>query len=190
MATVFRETLEFFGQIGIYDVVLPFLLIFTIVFAILEKSKVFGTVSSDGTTYTKKNLNAMFAFVTSFFVVGSAQLVAVINQAVSQIVLLLMLSILFMILAGSFNKDEEFFLQKGWNKLFMIIMFIGVVLIFTNALGWLDDAYFYVTAAWSGTTLSSIILILFIVLFIYWVTKDPGSKSSHSNGNGNGNGSH
>ena len=43
MASTFREVLLFFEQIGIYDVVLPFLLVFTIVFAILEKTKLFGT---------------------------------------------------------------------------------------------------------------------------------------------------
>ena len=42
--SVFRGIIEFFEKIGIYDVVLPFLLVFTIVFAILEKTKVFGTL--------------------------------------------------------------------------------------------------------------------------------------------------
>ena len=34
---------NFFGSGGIYDFFLPFLLIFTIIFAILEKVKLFGT---------------------------------------------------------------------------------------------------------------------------------------------------
>ena len=37
MANVFRDVIVFFGDIGIYDVVLPFLLVFTIIFAIFEK---------------------------------------------------------------------------------------------------------------------------------------------------------
>ena len=41
MATPFREILEFFTRIGVFDVVLPFLLVFTIVFALLERTKVF-----------------------------------------------------------------------------------------------------------------------------------------------------
>ena len=40
MASAFRDVINFFGEIGLYDVVLPFLLVFAIVFAILEKTKV------------------------------------------------------------------------------------------------------------------------------------------------------
>ena len=57
MVSTFRGVLEFFQDLGVYDVILPFLLIFTIVFAILEKARVFGTEEIDGTKYTKKNHN-------------------------------------------------------------------------------------------------------------------------------------
>ena len=43
MVSSFRETIIFFEELGVYDVILPFLLVFCIVFAILEKSKIFGT---------------------------------------------------------------------------------------------------------------------------------------------------
>ena len=77
--SVFRESLVFFDQVGLYDVVLPFLLVFTLVFGVLEKSKIFGTEkTADGKNgpYSRKNLNAMVAFCTAFFVVASAQLVS------------------------------------------------------------------------------------------------------------------
>ena len=38
MASVLGNTIEFFTRFGMFDVVLPFLLVFTIVFAILEKN--------------------------------------------------------------------------------------------------------------------------------------------------------
>ncbi len=40
--TVFRSAISFLNDIGLYDVVLPFLLVFTLVFAILEKTKLLG----------------------------------------------------------------------------------------------------------------------------------------------------
>ncbi len=173
MASVFRGTLAFFRDLGIYDVILPFLLVFTIVFAILEKTQIFGTEEVEGEEYTKKNLNAMFAFVTSFLVVGSAQLVSVINEVVANIVLLLLLSISFLILAGSFHKDEEFFLESGWNKTFMIIMFVGVLLIFLHALGWLQYVYNYVTLYWNSVTVASIILMALVIGLMVWMTRTP-----------------
>ena len=39
----FRGVLGFFAKIGVYDVLLPFLLVFTIVYAILDKSMILGT---------------------------------------------------------------------------------------------------------------------------------------------------
>nr|MBC8443979.1 hypothetical protein [Candidatus Woesearchaeota archaeon] len=104
MVSTFRGVLEFFQDLGVYDVILPFLLIFTIVFAILEKAKVFGTEEIDGTKYTKKNLNAMASFVISFLVIASSQLVEIITTVSSQMVILLLLSIFFLILIGSFYK--------------------------------------------------------------------------------------
>ena len=105
--STFRGIIEFFGQIGIYDVVLPFLLVFTIVFAILEKTKIFGVEKVGEAEYTKKNLNAMVAFVVAFLVVASTRLVAAINEAMARIVLLLLVSVSFLLLIGSFYSYKE-----------------------------------------------------------------------------------
>ena len=53
MVSPFREVIQFFDGIGLFDVVLPFLLVFTIVFAIFEKTKVLGTEEIEGHKYTK-----------------------------------------------------------------------------------------------------------------------------------------
>ena len=64
--TVLGNVVAFFDRLGVYDVVLPFLLVFTVVYGILERSKVFGTQGgNDGEEgSTKKNLNAMVAWKT------------------------------------------------------------------------------------------------------------------------------
>ena len=133
--SVFRGIIEFFEKIGIYDVVLPFLLVFTIVFAILEKTKVFGTVKIGDSTYTQKNLNAMTAFVIGFLVIASSKLVAIIADVSSQMVVLLLGSVFFLILVGTFYKEgEAVFLEKGWKSFFMVIMFLGLAVIFLQAI--------------------------------------------------------
>ena len=174
--SMFRGAIEFLAQIGIYDVVLPFLLTFTIVFAILEKTKVLGIERVEGKEYTKKNLNSMIAFVLAFFVVASTQLVSIINQTMGQVVLLLLLSISFLMLVGSFHADkkEGYFLEPGtWTySTFMIIMFAGIILVFLNAVGWLDLAYNYLKDHWDSNIVGVFVLILFIVLFMVFVTRD------------------
>ncbi|MBN2142403.1 hypothetical protein JW711_03665 [Candidatus Woesearchaeota archaeon] len=175
--SVFRGTLGFFMDLGIYDVVLPFLLVFTIVFAILEKTKAFGLEKIGDREYTRKNLNAMVAFVAAFFVVASAQLVAIVNEVLANTVLLLLVSICFLLLAGSFHKgDKEFALEGGWNTAFMVIMFIGIVLIFFNAVGWLPIIWEAIFYKFDSVTVSSIILIIAIVAFMWYITGGVGPK--------------
>ena len=81
--SVFRGGVEVLADIGVYDVVLPFLLVFTIVFAILEKTKVLGVDKIDGQEIGKKNLNSMIAFVVALLVIASTQIIGIINQVMS-----------------------------------------------------------------------------------------------------------
>ena len=177
--SVFRGVLIFFDKLGIYDVVLPFLLVFTIVFAIFEKTRILGSEEIEGKKYTKKNLNAIVAFVTSFLVVASTKLVAVINAAIANTVLLLMLVVLFLLLVGAFFKEGEgVFLEGRWRILFMTIMFIGIVLIFLNALGWLSPFWDFLKNHWETQWIASLILLIFVILFIYFITKDQKTTST------------
>ena len=71
--SVFRDVIDFFFQLGIYDVILPFLLIFTIVFAILEKTRVFGTedkMSAAGLSFFHKNQNPRARLQSLFYSFG------------------------------------------------------------------------------------------------------------------------
>ncbi len=167
---MFRGGLVFLEQIGVYDVVLPFLLTFTLVFALLEKTKILGVqkdpYSSDKTMHPKKNLNSMVAFVIAFFVIASSKLVELISKTVSQIFILILLAVMFMLVAGTFAKDEEFFLPPKLQKVFMWISFVVIILIFLNTIGWLESAYKFLSVHWSGQVVSSLILIVVIALFI------------------------
>lgn len=180
MASTFREALEFFDRIGIYDVVLPFLLVFTIVFAILEKTKVFGMEEIEGKKYTRKNLNAMVSFVIAFLVIASSKLVETITQVSSHMVILLLLAIFFLILVGAFYKEGEgVFLEGGWKTLFMIIMFVGIVVVFLNAIktesgeSWWEWFWDYLGAHWTSAGVASIILLIIILIFMYYIIYEP-----------------
>jgi hypothetical protein len=191
--SVFRDILAFFDTIGIFDVVLPFILVFTVVFAILEKTRIFGTEKMLGPTQEqmgsalpKKNLNAMVAFVMAFLVVASTQLVAIVNQALANVVILLLVSVCFLLLIGSFYKEtEEVFLEGTWRMVFMVIMFVGVVLIFLNAIrmedgtSWLEFLYNTVATGLDSVVVGSLILIGIVIFFIWLITKDkhvPAAK--------------
>ncbi len=177
---MFRGIIQFFDQIGIYDVVLPFILVFTIIYAILEKTRIFGTEEIDGTKYTKKNLNSMTAFTISFLVIASSKLVAIVTNVSAQMVVLLLAAVFFLLLIGVFYKEkEEVALEGRWRTLFMVIMFVGLLMIFLQAIPtksgqpWLEWFWQYITMHWSSTGVASIILMLGIVIFIWWIQSPP-----------------
>jgi uncharacterized membrane protein YfcA len=156
-------------------------------YAFLEKTAVYGREEEyeDGKKYmvTRKNLNAMTAFVTAFFVVASSQLVSIINQALSQTVLLLLLVFSFVLVAGAFHKEdrEGFYLRKGWKTTFLIITFIGILFIFLNALGWLDWAYTNLIRVWDSDAIAAIVLIIVLLLaMLYIVSGSSGKKKKKS----------
>jgi len=179
MASILGNVIGFLQKIGVYEVVLPFLLTFTIVFAILEKTKIFGSEEIEGKKYTKKNLNAMVAFVIGFLVIASSRLVEAITAVSANIIILLLLSVFFLMLVGTFFKsDEDVALEGTWRYIFMIIMFVGIVFIFLSAikteagLSWLEVFINWVSRFWTSTAVASIILIIGIIIFV-WIMASP-----------------
>ncbi len=178
-SSTFRAAIEFLQRAGVYDVILPFILVFTIVFAIFEKTKVFGTEHIEGKEYTRKNLNAMAAFVVALLVVGSAQIVEILNIVSAQVVVLLFASVFFLLLVGSFQKEEKgVFLTGGWKTAFMWIMFVGIIVIFLNGFGYLSTITDSVTSAGSSDVVGLIILAIILIFFVWFVVHDTHNMKS------------
>jgi len=175
--SVFRDTLLFLDGVGVYDVVLPLLLIFSIVFAILEKTRVFGLEKVGDKEVTRKNINAMVAFCTAFFVVASSQLVATINKLIADVSLIIVTFVMFMLMIGVFSSDKALALEGQWKKSFMVVALIALILIFFNALGWLLPAWAYLSMNWNSTFVATAALLGGMALFVYAVTKPSGSSS-------------
>lgn len=184
--STFRGVIDFFQTLGVYDVILPFLLIFSIVFAILEKTKVLGTEEAHGHKYTKKNLDAMVAFVIAFLVVASTKLVALINNFLANAITILVLIIMFLILVGAvFKGDEDGFLKDGPAKTaFMVIVGVVIVLIFLHSIptdegsDWLEAGWDWLMNNWSNNVGGSIILVIVVIAFMVFVTSGKDEKGS------------
>ena len=187
-STPFREVIDFFNQIGLFDVVLPFLLVFTIVFAIFEKTKVLGTEKVEGHEYSKKNLNAIASFVIAFLVVAAKELVAIINETVAKAVIVLFFSVLFLLLIGSFHKEgEPMYLKGGWKIAFEVIVFLAITGIFLDSIKtrdgktWLQRLGDF-TGSGNDTLAGALVLLAIIVLFIVYAVKEPKKEGTGNSG--------
>jgi hypothetical protein len=189
--TVFRGIIEFMEELGVYEVILPFILVFTIVYAILEKTRVLGVDVHKKVEYSRRNLNSMVAFVMGFLVVASRELVSLINETMANIVVLLLVAISWLMLVGTFYTSKEPFdvSKYKWAIFFQIFMFIGVVFIFLHAIpgpgnhaSFLEWFLRFISLNWNTNWVGSLILIIFVVLFMYYVTQNP-NEGIESGGN-------
>lgn len=192
MASTFRGVIEFFGELGIYDVILPFLLVFAVTFAILEKTKIFGTEKVGDAVYTRKNYNALVAFCLGFFVVASTKLVAIVNQGMANIAIIMVSFVSFMMTIGVFYKEGEgiFDDENGLKKYrpgIIIGTFIIVVLIMLNiitndaGISWFMVAYTWLKSRWDSNIVGSLVLIGLIVGFMTWIQKAPKAPDKKKN---------
>jgi len=182
----FSTGIQFLDRLGVYEVLLPFLLIFTLVFAILEKTRIFGVEEVEGVgEMPKKNLNSMFAFVTAFLVVASSRLVAAVNEAVANMTILLLLGFAFLLLVGVFHTGKEEMELKGpFKGILMWIMFVGILLIFLHALKtpdgtpWLYFAWGFVVTNIDTGAMGALILTVIVVGLMMYITSDQKDKNN------------
>ncbi len=179
--SVFRGILYFFDKVGVYDVILPFLLVFTIMYAIFEKTKVLGFEEVGGKKFPRRNLNSMASFVFSLFVIASAQLVALINEAMANVVILVMVGVSFLLLVGLFRGDEEMKLKDSYMPWVMILMAMGVILIFLHAIpvgnsNVLSFILGFLALNWQSDWVGALILIVLLIWFMIYITSPPSSE--------------
>lgn len=178
MPSPLEIAINFLRDFGFFDVVLPFLLVFTIVFAVLEKTKILGTEKRGGEDIAKKNLNSMVAFAIALFVVAASNVVAILQQSLPLVTLVLIIIISFMLLMGSFMGTGEFsFKDYEYTKYFLVfILIVSISLIFLysvkldQGVSVLEVMLSYIKENWfTGPVVSGMVFLAIIILVIIYV---------------------
>ncbi|HOI18533.1 MAG TPA: hypothetical protein PLX15_01575 [Candidatus Woesearchaeota archaeon] len=174
-----RGTIEFLTALGAFDVVFPFLLVFTLVYAVLERSKVLGEANNE----SKHNLNSMVAFVLAFFTIASAYMVEIITYLSQWVVLFVVIGVFFVFLIVTFNPgaDSKNILNSTPAKIIgailsiviMLILFLTAVLKDSDLQG-VANFFDWFAGLFSEQTLMTLGFLAFILFFIMIVTKGGG----------------
>ncbi|MFC1768818.1 hypothetical protein ACFLZX_03570 [Nanoarchaeota archaeon] len=163
------------------DAMLPFLLIFTVIFAVLEKSTLLG----EG----KRNMNTVIAIVISLIVVvphitnsypGRFDPVDVINSALPQVSILIVAIVMVLILIGLFGQDKIFLglSMPGWVAAFSIV---AIIFIFADAAGYGGTG----VTSWLNSTFGQeittvVVMILVFGIIIAFITGGEGKRENIS----------
>ncbi|MFA6088566.1 MAG: hypothetical protein WC755_01760 [Candidatus Woesearchaeota archaeon] len=184
MASTLGGVVEFLTRFGLFDVVLPFILVFTIVFAIFEKTRILGEYDSKK---PKSNLNAMVAFVFGLVFVTATKLVVAMNIALPMIVVMLLAIICILLIIGSFFNEGEFnFMTMFGNNhkgAIVGVAIIGVLAAFIYAMGWMTPIINWISNNWNTTAAASIFFGILMVVLIGFIVgggeeKKPSTSSS------------
>ncbi|MBI5065480.1 hypothetical protein HZA97_04525 [Candidatus Woesearchaeota archaeon] len=161
MATLAGDIINFLVKLGLYDVILPFVLVFSISYGILERNKVLGD---------NKNASSMISFVLGFIVVATANILDLVNFAVTFFVLTVIGLIGMLTIVKFVNKDwkpGDWPLGVGFAFLIAIILVLFADLIDYK---WIEE---YVKPL-----LPALIFLALIALVVWVVIRKPGKKSS------------
>lgn len=157
----------------IYDNgILVFLLVFTIVFAVLQKTNILGA--------GRKNFNVIVALVMALIVVvphiagyypGGYDVVDIINEALPQVSLIAIAAIMLLLLIGLFGAESRW-LGSSLSGWIAILAFIAIATIFGSSAGWFGN--FELTDYIGSDTIIMILIILVFAVIIWYITKEPG----------------
>ena len=171
----FSSLAYYFQTYGVLDFLLPFILVFTIIFAVMQKTKILGD---------KKNFNVIIALVLALtfvvpHVMGYYPLgydpVQVMNESLPSIALVAVASIMLLILMGVFGTD----FSKSAAPIIAIGAIAFVIYIFGSSLSvWTgpSDLFYW----WTSEITELLIIILVFGVIVYFIVKEPGSGSTGS----------
>ena len=154
----------------VMEVLLPFLLVFTVVFAILQKTSILGK--------GKKQIDAIVSLVVGLIVVAFGYATNVIINLMPILAVTAIVILVFMILYGMVNKEGELDLNKyirGGVGILVGIIVVVSVLVLTGAWGYLIEFY---EASDSSSIIANVSFAIVIIVAIWIVVKGGGSGSS------------
>jgi len=175
----FQDALQLLDRVGFTDVFLPFILIFTIVFAVLQKINLFSDVAGGS-----RKFNGLISLALAIGVIiphslgrypPGADVVEIINNALPGISLLIVAIVFFLIIVGMFGGRTKWG-ESSTGGTISIIALIVIIFIFGNAAGWWQATgiFFYL----SDPTIQAALLIL----LVFWIVLSIVTKEENKPG--------
>jgi hypothetical protein len=171
LISIFQKLEDF----GLTDVLLPFILIFSVVYAILGMIKIFGEKG--------KNINVIVALVMALLVVvphvtgtypAGKDIVDIMNNAIPNVSIVIIAIIMVLLLIGVFGVRVDLLAQDNMIRSVVPLLALGTVFfIFGRSAGWFDVGL----PNWLGflndpDTVAVLLVILVFVIIISFITGD------------------
>ncbi len=169
MANNFVDLFQTLESYGLTDALLPFLLIFTILFAMLQKTKILGA--------GKKNFNVMVSLILAALVViphitntypTQYDIVDILNTALPSVSIVVVAVVLALLLIGLFGGEAKW-MGGSLSGGIAIFAFAVIVYIFGGAAGWWENI---ALQWWDQDAITLVVIILVFAIVIWYITME------------------
>ena len=110
------ELIVTWKEAGLYSVLLPFLIVFAISFAVIEKSGILGK---------KKQINVIVSAALGLFVVSNVRVIEIITRFLPNIALFMIVILMFLLLIGTMIGGRIEY--RGW--VIYLAVFVSIVFV-------------------------------------------------------------
>ena len=161
----FNNLVESFADVGGFEVVLPFLLVFAVTFSVLEKIKLFGE---------NKRVDAIVSLILAAFLVSATDLVQVLIGFLPRVSMIVLVLLMMILVVGLFSGKSEW----GGGMLFLgaVVAILAVLWALGAAADWDVPLIGEITEQDVGT----LIVVGVFVLVIWLIVREPGEKGKGS----------
>lgn len=146
------------------DYILPFLLTWTLVFAILEKSKLFGE--------DKHQINAIIGLVLGAILISFANVIDIIRQLVIFLVLALIILFVFMTIYGFAAAKEKDILEDWMKKTVAWLGIVAVVIAVLVVTGYWDETTNFFKGEIGLNVIFGVIVVAAILAVLFGTKKE------------------
>ncbi len=163
------DAFQYLNELGVTDVILPFLLVFTIVYAVLYRSQILGD--------NKKPFNKIVAMVIGLAVIFpqftgiGPNVVPVINKALPSVSVIVIAVVMVLILIGVWGADVNI-AGKSFGGWVVVLSLVAVAIIFLDSSGFLPFIPIRLSNLLGSETLSLVIILLVFGIIISFITAE------------------
>lgn len=164
----FNYVLQQWAGVGLFDIILPIVLIFTVVFAILQRIKILGD---------NKSIDAVVALVIGFFAISNPYVTQLFVPLFSNAALGIMIILVFLLVMGFVMKEYE---NEGWNQITLIGGFAIFIWLMSRAADYFGGNYLIFSSDWWYNNAWWIVpLVLFGLLMAFVVNGDKPKEQKN-----------
>jgi hypothetical protein len=150
------------------DYILPFILVFAIIFAVLERSNIFG----EG----KKQVNALIGLVIGLLLISFPASRDIIVKLMPVLAVMVVVLLVFIIIYGFAKQEKEIKLPRGAISVIVLISVVVVAVTLLKITGAWDPFISFIKTENGGRVFSNVVLVVAIATAMVAVWNMHGDK--------------